>query len=181
MFKTCVIFTSVLFHVRRSSVRFCTWYSGYFQLHLHSSCFSLFQHVSKFRGVNVDRTRTHNTYLCSTVCSQARNAHTSLVHQLVANATAEFHDDSEDLQEVEGNTVEGCLTFPMNLRGFPVLAMLSRDCRLPLDAWNQSALQETFVEINFLRLIHLEIIFNEFHLTMRKPLKPEGRRLFTQV
>ena len=43
-------------------------------------------------------------------------------------------------------------------------AFLSRDKRLPLDTWNQSRVQETFLEINFLRLIHLEIFLKEFHL-----------------
>ena len=43
-----------------------------------------------------------------------------------------------------------------------------------------------FLEINFLRLIHPEIILKEFNLTTcketeKQSLKPEGRRLFTQV
>ena len=38
-------------------------------------------------------------------------------------------------------------------------SLLSRDKRLPLDTWNRSGVQENvFLEINFLRLIHLEIL-----------------------
>ena len=41
--------------------------------------------VEKYRATTesepVDRTRTHNTHLCSTVCSQARNAHTTRLAQ----------------------------------------------------------------------------------------------------
>ena len=56
--------------------------------------------------------------------------------------------------------------------------MLRRDKRLPLDTWNQSDYRKTLLEINLLRSIHPEIILKEFNL---KSLKPEGRRLFTQV
>ena len=38
-------------------------------------------------------------------------------------------------------------------------SLLSRDERLPLDAW------KTFLEINFVRLIHLEVFLKEFNLT----------------
>ena len=56
-------------------------------------------------------------------------------------------------------------------------ALLSRDKRLPLDTWNQSGVQENVFEINFLRLIHLEIFFKEFNLTTceeteKQALKP---------
>ena len=41
--------------------------------------------VEKYRATTesepVDRTRTHNTHLCSTVCSQMRNAHTTRLAQ----------------------------------------------------------------------------------------------------
>ena len=43
-------------------------------------------------------------------------------------------------------------------------SLLSRDERLPLDTWNQSGVQEKFSEIDFLRLIHLEMFLKEFHL-----------------
>ena len=43
-------------------------------------------------------------------------------------------------------------------------ALLTRDKRLPLDTWNHSGLQENVLEINFLRLIHPEIIVKEFIL-----------------
>ena len=60
-------------------------------------------------------------------------------------------------------------------------SLLSRDKRLPLDTCNQSGLQENvFLEINFPRLIHPEIILKEINLTTSKEtekqsLKPEGR------
>ena len=83
--------------------------------------------------------------------------------------------------------VEGCLTFPINPRWFRVLVPCSaatKGCRLThginLDY------RKTFLEINFLRLIHPHIILQEFNLTTcqeteKQSLKPEGRRLFTQV
>ena len=37
--------------------------------------------IQKIDGVCADRSATHNTHLCSTVCSQARNAHTSRLAQ----------------------------------------------------------------------------------------------------
>ena len=78
--------------------------------------------------------------------------------------------------------VEDCLTFPVNLKGF----LLSRDKRLPLDAWNQSGLHENVFGNHFLRLIHPEIILKGLNLTTcketeKQSLKQEGRRLVTQV
>ena len=43
-------------------------------------------------------------------------------------------------------------------------SMLSRDKRLPLNTWTSTGLQETFLAINLLRLIHREIILKEFNL-----------------
>ena len=64
--------------------------------------------------------------------------------------------------------------------------MLSRDKRLPLDTWNTSGLQENVLVLNYLRVIHPEIILKESNRTTcketeKQSLKPEGRRLFTQV
>ena len=79
------------------------------------------------------------------------------------------------------------LTFPANLWWFRILALCStatKDCRLThginLDY------RKTFLEINFPRLIHPEVILQEFNLTTcketeKQSLKPEGRRLCTQV
>ena len=47
-------------------------------------------------------------------------------------------------------------------------SMLSRDKRLPLDTWSTSGLQKTFLVINFLCLIHPEIIIKEFTLAYHK-------------
>ena len=60
----------------------------------------------------------------------------------------------------------------------------TKDCRL-IHGTNPEY-RKTFWEINFLRLIHPEIILKEFNQTAcketeKQPLKPEGRRLFTQV
>ena len=46
--------------------------------------------------------------------------------------------------------------------------------------------KKTFFEIHFLRLFHTEIILKDFDLTTcketeKQSLKPEGRRLITQV
>ena len=81
---------------------------------------------------------------------------------------------------------EGCLTFPVNLRWFRVLAPCSaatKDCHLThgitLDY------RKTFMETNFLRLIHPEIILKEFNLTTcketeKQSLKQKGWWLVTQ-
>ena len=65
-------------------------------------------------------------------------------------------------------------------------SMLNRDKRLPLDTWNQPGIRKTFLDINFLWLIHPEIILKEFNLTMcreteKQSQKPEGRGPLTQV
>ena len=78
------------------------------------------------------------------------------------------------------NFVGDCLTFPVNLQWFQVLALCSaatKDGRLThginLDY------RKTFLEINFLRLTHPEIILKEFNLTtcketVKPSLKQEG-------
>ena len=84
-------------------------------------------------------------------------------------------------------TVEECLTFPANLKWFRVLVRCSaatEDCRL-IHGINPEY-RKTFLEINFLRLIHLEIILKEFNLTTcqetdEQSLEQKGRRLVTQV
>ena len=97
-------------------------------------------------------------------------------------------NDSGDFQEVDSNFC-GRLS---HVSSQPALipssrALLIRDKRLPLDTWNQSGLHENvYLEINFLRLLHPEIILKEFNLTTcketeKQPLKPEGRRRVTQV
>ena len=65
-------------------------------------------------------------------------------------------------------------------------SMLSRDKRLPLNTWNSTGLQETFLAINPLRLIHRQIILKEFNLTtcnenVEWSLEMEGRTVFAQV
>ena len=66
--------------------------------------------------------------------------------------------------------------------------MRSRDKRLPLDTWNTSGLQENvffFLLINFLRLIHPEIILKELTLAQHKENKDQfhkmqGQGLYSQ-
>ena len=65
-------------------------------------------------------------------------------------------------------------------------SMLSRDKRLPLHTWNQSGLQEKVFGNQFSRFDSPRDILKEFNLTTcketkKQSLKPEGRRLFTQV
>ena len=71
--------------------------------------------------------------------------------------------------------VEDCLTFPVNLWWFRVLALCSasaKDCLLThginLDYW------KAFLEINFLRLIHPEIILKEISLTTCKETEKQS-------
>ena len=72
--------------------------------------------------------------------------------------------NSGEFQEVESNH-SARLSY---VSSKPVMipssrSILRRDKRLPLDKWNTSGLQETFLVINFLRLIHTEIILKEFY------------------
>ena len=93
-------------------------------------------------------------------------------------------NDSGDFQDVESN-YSGRLS---HVSCKPVMipssrSLLSRDTRLPLDTWNLDY-RKTILEINFLRLIHPEIILKEFNLTMCKETgkqspQPERRRLQT--
>ena len=55
--------------------------------------------------------------------------------------------------------------------------MLSRDKRLPLDTRNTSGLQEMFLAINFLRLIHPEIIIKKFTLAHHKGNEDQFHKL----
>ena len=83
--------------------------------------------------------------------------------------------------------VEDCLTFPVNLWWIRVLALCkaaTKDCVL-IHGINLDY-RQTFLEINFLRLIHPEIILKKINLTtcketMKNHLKQEGQRLVTQV
>ena len=56
-------------------------------------------------------------------------------------------------------------------------ALLSRDKRLPLDTWNNLDHKTTYLESNFLRLVHPEIILKEFNLTT---CKETGKQLQKQ-
>ena len=72
-------------------------------------------------------------------------------------------NDSGEIQKVESN-YSGRLSY---VSSQPTMipssrSMLSCDKGLPLDTWNTSGLQENVLVINFLRLIHPEIILNEF-------------------
>ena len=87
--------------------------------------------------------------------------------------------DSGECQEVESNYSGRLSHVSSQLVMIPSSrSLLSLDKRLPLDAWNQSGLRKTFLDSNFLRLIHPKIILKEFNLTTRKEtekqsLKPE--------
>ena len=73
-------------------------------------------------------------------------------------------NDSGKFQEMEWNYSWDCLTFPVNLQRTPSSrSMLGRDKRLPLDNMEYIRIhRKTFLVINFLRLIHPEIILKEF-------------------
>ena len=79
-------------------------------------------------------------------------------------------NDSGEFQEVESNHSGRLSHVPSQPEVIPSSrSMLSRDKRLPLDTWNQSGLQENvFLQINFLRLIHFEIILKELNLAQHK-------------
>ena len=92
-----------------------------------------------------------------------------------------YKSDSGDFQDVESNYRGRLCHVSSQLVMIPSFrSLLSRDKRLPLDTWNQSGLQKkTFLEINFLRFIHPEIILKGFNLTTcketgKQSLKPEG-------
>ena len=72
-------------------------------------------------------------------------------------------NDAGECQEVESN-YSGRLSYVSSQHAMipSSRSMLSRDKRLPLDTWNTSGLQETFLVINFLSLNHPEIILTEF-------------------
>ena len=71
-------------------------------------------------------------------------------------------NDSGEFQEVESNHSGRLSYVPSRPAAIPSSrSTLSRDKRLPLDTWNTSGLQETFLVINFLQLIRPEIIIEE--------------------
>ena len=78
-------------------------------------------------------------------------------------------NDSGEFQEVESNC-SGRLSYASSqLAMIPSpCSLLSRDKRLHLDTWNTSGLWKTFLVINFLRLIHPEIILKELTLAHTK-------------
>ena len=83
-------------------------------------------------------------------------------------------NDSGEFQDVESN-YRGRLS---HVSSQPEMipssrSLLSRDKRLKLDTWNQTEVQETFLEINLLRLIHLEIFLKEVHLTTCKEIEKQ--------
>ena len=89
--------------------------------------------------------------------------------------------DSGDFQNVESKFCGRLSHVSSQLVMIPSSrSLLSRYKRLPVDTWNQSGLQrKRFLEINFLRLIHPEIILKEFNLTtckeiVKQSLKQEG-------
>ena len=81
-------------------------------------------------------------------------------------------NSSGEFQDIESNYIGRLSHISRQLVMIPSSRSLhSRDKRMPLDTWNQSGVQENvFLEINFLRLIHLEI-FLEFHLTTCKEIE----------
>ena len=109
-----------------------------------------------------------------------------LTSQQMQDLTSSMND-SGDFQDVESKFC-GRLSHVSSQHAMipSSRSMPSRDKRLPLDTWNQSGFRKFFLECNFLRLIHPEIILEEFNLTTcketgKQPLKPERRRLVTQV
>ena len=78
-------------------------------------------------------------------------------------------NDSGEFQDIESNYSGRLSHFSTQPVMIPSSrSLLSCDKRLPLDTWNQSGLQETFLEINYLRLIHPEMILKEFNQTTCK-------------
>ena len=89
---------------------------------------------------------------------------------IAANArTDDLHDWFRCFKKWNRITVEDCLTFPVNLRWFRVLVPCSaatQGSRLTHGIYLDY--RKTFWEINFLRMIHPEIILKEFNLTTCK-------------
>ena len=78
------------------------------------------------------------------------------------NVSGEFQDVESNYSVIMSYVSSQLATIPSSR------SMLSRDKRLPLDTWNTSGLQENvFFVINFLRLIHPEIIIKEFPFALR--------------
>ena len=95
--------------------------------------------------------------------------------------------DSGDFQDVESNhsgRLSHVTSQPVMIPSSFFFSAATKDCRLIHGA--NLDYRKTFLEINFLRSIHPEIILKELNLTTckeigKQPLKQEGRRLFTQV
>ena len=86
--------------------------------------------------------------------------------------------DSGEFQEVESNySVRFSYVSSQPAMIPSSRSMLSRDKRLPLDTWNTSGLQENVFVINFLRLIHTEIIIKEFTVVQRQERQDQSNRL----
>ena len=89
-------------------------------------------------------------------------------------------------QEIFQITVRDCLTFPVSLQWFQVLVpcwAATNACLLTHGIHRDY--RETFVVINFPRLIHSEIILKEFNLAHHRESenqfhRPQGWRLFSQ-
>ena len=120
-------------------------------------------------------TERKNNELTKSQCKRVRENHETI--QKLTSQLQEMQEqmnsmnDSGDYKMWNRITAEDCFTFPVNLWWFRVLALCSaatEDCRLThginLDY------RKTLLEINFLRLIHPEIILKEFNLsTCKKP------------
>ena len=96
-------------------------------------------------------------------------------------------NDSGEFQEVNSNYSGRLSCVSSQPAMIPSSRSLpSRDRRLPLDTWNQSrSTGERFLEIIFLRLIHVEIILKEFSLAHHKENegqfhKKQDRKLCSQ-
>ena len=96
-------------------------------------------------------------------------------HETIQQFTSQFQqmqeqmnsmNDSGDFQDVESNySGRFCHVSSQPAMIPSSRSLLSSDKGLPLDKWNQSGLQENVFGINFLRVIHPEIILREFNLT----------------
>ena len=93
-------------------------------------------------------------------------------------------DDSRDFQDVESNycgTLSHVSSQPVMIPSSRTL--LSRDKRLLLDRWIQSGLQENDFGINFLRLIHPQIILKKNQsddVQRNREAAPESVRMKTR-
>ena len=107
-------------------------------------------------------------------------------HEIIQKLTSQLQEmqdqmnsmsGSGEFQEVESN-YSGRLSY---VSSQPAVipssrSMLSRDKRLPLDTWNTSGLQENVFVINFLRLIHPDIIIKEFTIVQHQERQDQSNR-----